>query len=675
MLKPKKPEQISSSHRKRLLLIGICLFFLFSTLIVQFFKIQVVEGEKWQRKADNQHYFLLEEPFARGTFYSNSSVKKGHWEKEQPFAVDILKFHLFVDPSAIPLENREEIVTKLFALLQTAPADQNFIRDQFGFTASRSRKLISWLERDQRDSVRDWWRGYASKNKIARNALFFVSDYRRSYPFGSMLGQVLHTIQDNKEEKTKQAIPTGGLEAYYNSLLKGKAGRQRLLRSPRNAFQTGEILEKPEDGADIYLTVNHILQAIAEEEIAIGVKKANAKGGWAIMMDPHNGQILAFAQYPFFHPEQYASYFNDPDKIRDTVLKGITDAYEPGSTIKALTLAVCLHANELRRKQNLPPFFSPEEKIPTYDGHFPGRKQPIKDTHPARYLNMYMAMQFSSNIYLGRIIQRVLNANGDKWYHDALYDIFGFSKRTDIELPGESRGMLPYPGKTYASSGKLQWSVPTPYSLAIGYNLQATSVQMLRAWATLANGGYLVEPTLVRKIVKKEPQGIETVLVDHTLPERQKAFPRVLSQEVVDDVVKAVRFVTTPSGSGKRGNVPGYTEVCKTGTTKKLEGGAYGSTKYFSSFIGFTPVKDAAFLLLVAIDEPEATPSGGQYGGVCAAPVFGKIAKRSLEYLGIAPDDPYGYAPGDPRNDPKRAEWYQETKALQEIYYQWNHAN
>jgi cell division protein FtsI (penicillin-binding protein 3) len=222
----------------------------------------------------------------------------------------------------------------------------------------------------------------------------------------------------------------------------------------------------------------------------------------------------------------------------------------------------------------------------------------------------------------------------------------------------------------------MEWSVSTPYSLAVGYKLQVNSIQLLRADSILANGGYLVEPTLIRKIVKKESDHTQHVLVDHTLPERLKKFPRVLSPKIVNEVVKAMKFTTKPGGTAPRADIKGYTEAGKTSTSKKIENGVYAENLYRASFIGFTPVKNAAFVLIVTMDEPEYgfLPGVGKthHGGTCTAPVFREIAKRSLEYLGIPPDDPYGYASGDPRTDLTKADWMNETRQLQEMYQKWN---
>lgn len=647
-------------QKKRLVVIAIGVFFLFSLLIVNYFKIQILEGKKWTQQALAQHEFIVKEPFRRGTFYSNTILKTGHPESPQPLVFDVTKFHLYGDPVAIPSEYHEEVAAHLNSFV-------SINREELE-KKSHSRRLALWLDRETKESILAWWNPYAKQKKIPRNALYFVTDYRRSYPFGKMLGQVLHTIRDMKDETTHEAFPTGGLESYFNEQLKGKIGKRKLLRSPLNHLEIDKVIEKPEDGADIYLTINHCIQAIVEEELKKGVDAAQAKGGWAVMLNPHNGEVLALAQYPFFEPSRYQEFFNDPEKIEDAKVRAVTDAFELGSIMKPITLAIALKANAFCEQKLGEKIFDPTEKIDVTRSIFPGRgARPLLDLTRHKALNMYMALQKSSNVYMAQVIDRVIHSLGNDWYRKALADYFGFGKKTGIELPGEAFGLVPTPGKLHPS-GALEWSLPTPYSLAMGYNILATTLQMLRAYAVLANGGYLIEPTLVRKIVKNNE-----VIFDHTLV-RKKC--RTLEKEIVDEVVKAMKFSTKPGGTGHLAHVSGFTDAGKTGTAEKILGGVYSKQRYISSFIGFTPAEKSRFVLIVTINEPKPILLEGgvknYVGGRCAAPVFAEIASRTLEFLGEPPDDPYGYPPGDPRYDPEKADWIKEVRSLKLLYEQWN---
>lgn len=658
-------------EKKRLVIVAMSLFFLFSLLIAQYFKIQILDGEKWKTAALLQHEFIVKEPFKRGTFFADNLIKEGHSQTPQPLVFDVTKFHLYIDPLSIPEAFKSKAAETILTLASLdAPMKAEF------WVKSRSRRLAKWLDRETKEAILQWWYPFAKQHKIPRNALYFVTDYQRSHPFGELLGQVLHTIREMKDETTSECFPTGGLEAYFNEELKGKQGTRKLLRSPLNHLEIDKVIEPPEDGADIYLTINHYIQAIAEEELEKGVKIAQAKGGWAVMMDPVSGEILALAQYPFFDPANYRNYFNDAEKIEDAKVKSVTDAFELGSIMKPITVALGMKANEELAAQGKKEIFHPLDKIDVTRSIFPGRaNKPLKDLSRHKVLNMYMALQKSSNVYMAQVVDRIIETLGNNWYRKALVETFGFGEKTGIELPAEACGMVPKPGKIYPN-GALEWSLPTPYSLSIGYNLLATSLQMLRAYAVFANGGYLPKPTLIKKIVKKDQ-----VILDQTRGKRE--FPRVLSEQIVKEVIRGIKYSTKPGGTGHLAEINGFSDAGKTGTAEKIVSGVYSKKRCISSFVGFAPASldktpPARFVLIVTIDEPEPIfLEGGiknYLGGRCAAPVFREIAKRTLEFLGVIPDDPCGYPVGDPRHDSSKADWMQQVKELKLLYEQWNNS-
>lgn len=661
--------------RRRLVFISLFLFALFSLLIGQFYRIQIVQQEKWVKAANKQHQMVVLEPGRRGRFFSNTSIKKGHPEAPQPFVIDVPKFHLYIDPKGLPVDAHEEIQRALSRLLgiEGDPKKQELLREQF-LRKSRSRKISTWLDRSQRDLIMEWWAPFARKRKIARNALFFISDYKRSYPFGQMLGQLLQTVREDRDEKGN-LIPVGGLELIFNKYLRASDGKRVVMRSPRHPLDTGELIEAPVDGADVYLTINHHLQAIAEQEIAKAVKQANAKGGFAVMMDPYTGEILALAQYPFFDPRDYGTYFNDPKLLETTSIKAVTDAFEPGSTMKPLVLAAILQKNYEEIQAGKKPFFDPEEKILTLNGKVAGVKKPFKDLRPHRYMNMNMGVQKSGNIYFVKAVEKFMASHSDWEYRHLIETLFGLGSRTGVELPSESPGMLPTPGKLHPN-GALEWSGMTPYTLAFGHNLQVNGMQMLRAYAAIANGGKLVKPTLVRKIVKQERDGKEVTLLDNTGAERLESFAQVLDPSVSKRVLGAMKFVTKTGGTSTGAHLEGYTEAGKSGTAEKVIGGKYSKDIHFSNFIGIAPASKPLFVLMIGIDEPQKRyiPGVGKvhHGGKCTAPVFREIALQALDYLGVEPDDPGGFPKGDPRRGDLPADYEKEVKELQALYQSWN---
>jgi cell division protein FtsI (penicillin-binding protein 3) len=663
-------QETTNHDKKRIYAIALGLFLLFSIAAGRYWYIQVSEEGLWTKRADRQQHRVVQEGFRRGTIFANSALIPHRVADPQPLVIDVQKYHLYIDPLMIPEEAKKEMARHLLAVTETKECDKKRFITSF-FRQSRSRKIASFLGSEQRDAIILWWQDFAKKHQIVRNALFFVDDFQRSYPFGPMLGQVLHTIRGGKDEKTMQGVPTGGLELQYNKYLQGKPGKKILAHSPRHVLEMGTIVECPQDGADIYLTVNHELQALMENELAMGVEKAQAKGGWAIMMDPYTGEILACAQYPFFDPRRYSDYFNKPELIEDTKVKAITDANEMGSMMKPITIAIALKANKELKKRGEAPLFDPQEKIAVSDGTLPGRRKKMTDVHLHYFLNMEMGIWKSSNIYMAKLADRIVKRMGNQWYRDQLA-LFGFGSKTGIELPCEVEGLLPRIGKCHPN-GALEWSTPTPYSLAIGHNIQVTTMQIMRAYALFANGGYLVKPTLVKKIVTKSPDGCEEVAYE-SKPELSQE--RIIDPDVLQEVVKAMKFTTKKGGSAFRADIWGYTEAGKTGTAEKVINGHYSKDHNLCSFIGFAPIHKPRFVLIVAIDEPAPLfiPGFGKNsrGGQCAAPVFREIGKRALAVMGVPPDDPCGYPVGDPRHDKSKSDWYKETEALRELYEKWN---
>ena len=276
-----------------------------------------------------------------------------------------------------------------------------------------------------------------------------------------------------------------------------------------------------------------------------------------------------------------------------------------------------------------------------------------------------MAIQKSSNIYPAKLVQKVVEECGAKWYREQITSIFGFGAKTGVEMPYENKGLVPTPGKMY-QSGAFEWSQPTPYSLAIGYNVLVNAIQMCRAYSVFANGGYLIKPTILRKIMQKD-----RIVLDG-LHEKKK----VLEKGIVEEVLKAMKYSTKIGGSATLADIPGFTEAGKTATAEKLIRGSYSKTQHFSSFVGIVPVNEPRFVIFIGVDEPEKTyiPGFGttHFGGKCAAPIFREIARRSLEYLGVTPDDPNGYPKGDPCYNGGKGDWMREVEELETMYRRWN---
>jgi len=640
----------------RSLFVGFSLVFLFSLVLINYYKIQVIENDKWVKIAETQHQTVVTEPFHRGKIYCQSeNAKEG-----KCVAMDVLTYHLYIDPFSIIVPVKEEMIKFLTPVLKNKNIKSHF------YKKSRWRKVDSFLSLKQKEEIETWWKTFYRKNKLPSNALTFVKDYKRSYPYGHLLGQVLSTIYRNRDEKTGKAVPINGIEKQFHEYLQGEVGKRYLMRSPKYAIDDARRHIAARNGSDVHLTINYQVQAICEEELERGVKKVNAKGGWAVMMDPYDGKIIAMAQYPFFEPENYSKYFSSKEKQESTKPKSVTDLFEPGSSMKVLTAAIGLKANEVMLENNLSPLFCPFEMVETSNPYFKGRTRPLKDVSFHSYLNLFLAIQKSSNIYPARMIEKILEKLGPRWYSDQLQDIFGLGQKSGLELPYESPGMVPIYGKKYAN-GKDQWSGPTPYSLAIGYNSMVNAIQMARAYCVFANDGYLVQPTLLEKIVS--PEGKEFIF-------EPKPKKKVLSTDICQMMMQALKYTTKVGGTSYLAAIPGYTEAGKSSTSEKIVNGIYSKDTHCSSFVGIAPANQPRFVLVVVVDEPEKKFISGfgttHFGGKCAAPIFREIGKRSLQILKVPYDDPHGFSKGDPRTIEEESDWYRESAHLKAIYDEWN---
>lgn len=649
-----------------------CLFFLllFGINFLQFYKVQILQGAKWGLLAKRQQERFITEPCKRGRIMLESSLKGKHPPVEFPLVFDVLKYHLYVNPSAIDPSLRPPLVRKLmFFLSLTDQEEGHFYRHLE--TRSKSRLLKRWISLEKKEEIEKWWFGFAKRNGLVRNGLYFIKEYQRCYPGGSLLGVLLHTVRDDRDPKTFLHLPTGGLELKYDRYLRGTPGKKALYCSLRQSFEGEGTLVPAEDGSDLYLTVDPYIQMIAEEEIARGIHLAKAKGGWAIVMNPHTGEIYALAQYPPFYPFDYRTSFNDPKLKEFTYLKAVSDCFEPGSSMKPISMAIALLANQEMEKRGQPAIFDPNQMVPTTNGFLPGRKKPLRDVAHSRYLNMALALKRSSNIYVAQLMHRVGTVLGYEWYYEQLSHLFQFGKKVELGLPAESSGLLPRPFSP--DRKRSRWSLLTLQSLSFGYNILVNSIQLMRAWATLVNGGYRVSPHIIKRIVRKKMGRYDEEVILSPPKQRRE---RVLSPEISASLVEALRMPTQPGGTALRGNVPGYTEGGKTSTTEKLVKGQYSHTLHIASFIGFSPLYCPKFLVLVVIDEPshQILPGVGAlyFGGRCAAPVFSHIVRRACEYLGTTPDDPYGRFPGDPRSDYRKIEGVEKVREWNALYRQWN---
>lgn len=389
-----------------------------------------------------------------------------------------------------------------------------------------------------------------------------------------------------------------GLEAKYDSRIRGREGMVMLQADgKRRALAVRE--ERPATiGDSLELTVDQYLQHIAERELRAGVEEHNAQGGMAIVMDPHTGEILALANYPTFNPNAFGKASGV-----DRANRAVQHVYEPGSTFKLVTAAAALEEGVLKTS----------DMIDCAPGliRVPGRSRPVYDVHPYGLLSFEDVIVKSSNVGAIKAGFQIGAERLGKYINR-----FGFGQVLAQDFNGQSRGIVYDPDKL----GTVGLA-----SVSMGYQISVTPLQMVAAVSSVANGGTLYEPKLVRAFVRngrREPVA-PTALRRTVSPETAATLTRIM-EAVVD------------RGTATAAKIDGYTIAGKTGTAAKIVNGAYSKSDYNTSFVGFIPSRNPALAIIVVIDSPHGKVTA--YGGTVAAPIFKRIAEASMRHLGIGPN-------------------------------------
>jgi cell division protein FtsI (penicillin-binding protein 3) len=441
-----------------------------------------------------------------------------------------------------------------------------------------------WLERRVSPAVS------STVTAMGWKGVGFIKENRRFYPQREFGAQILGVAgMDNQG--------LSGLELNYDRDLWREAV---VVMAEQDAFGrdimvSGPPLEALRGGDELRLTLDEVIQFIAQEELGRGVESAGAAGGSIVVLDPRSGEVLAMANVPFFNP-------NEPAACTQEALRNRTigDALEPGSIMKTFLLSAALEEHAVTR----------ETTFNCENGAMPFQGGTLHDVHPYGVLSVNDIIGKSSNIGSTKIAMRV---GADK-YHGYL-KAFGFGDKTGIDLPGEAVGML---------RPVSRWSGRSIASIAIGQEISVTPLQVATALAAAVNGGTLWRPRVAREIVSPEGE-----LVKSFEPQKVR---QVISAETSRQVVETLVHVVE-AGTGKAAAVEGYTVGGKTGTAQKYDQQlkAYSAHKYLASFVGVAPARDPRLVVVVMIDEPQ----GAIYGGSVAAPIFQKVVQRTLRYLNV----------------------------------------
>ncbi|MGH2827898.1 MAG: peptidoglycan D,D-transpeptidase FtsI family protein [Actinomycetota bacterium] len=550
----------------------VVLTLLFGLMGARLFMLQVVESDEFSQIAARQRQTAIEFPARRGMVLDRDA---------QTMAISVDLQVIYSDPTLI--DDPRSVARAIAPVLEVKP------RSLLG-------SLIGTSPDDQFEYVARQV-DPADAKKIANLELpgiFFEAEPKRSYPNGRLASHLVGFV--NVDGSVME-----GVEAQYNDLLEGKPGVMSFEEDTfgRQLPQAESTYEEPEPGRSILLTIDRDIQYFTESALADAVSQYKADSGTAIIMRPDTGEILALANVPDFDPNSYEKFTDEERRNR-----ALTDVYEPGSIFKAITLAGALSERVVtpRTRLSVPDQLQVADRV-IHDSH----------SHATESMSVRRIITESSNVGTVMMGQKLGGEQLDRYVHR-----FGFGSRTGLDFPGESPGIV---------RALEDWSGSSIGNIPIGQGIAVTPIQMVSAYATIANRGKWVEPKLLAGTV----DGVTDsggVRIDSAAP---PATRRVLRGGVARTVTSILSDVVS-KGTGVEAQIPGYEVAGKTGTAQKvLASGGYGDD-YFASFAGYAPAKRPEVAAIVILDSP--TPI---YGGLTSAPTFKLIVQRALGELGVAP--------------------------------------
>lgn len=555
--------------KNRLTWFGSFLLVWVAFVVVRLYILQIENHETYSRKAGQQQQRVVEIDPPRGTIYD---------ARGRELAVSVEVDSAFAVPREI-----EDPAGVAQALAKILGKDSRKIA-----TLLEGDGEFAWLERKLDPPVA------AAIRELDLPGIHFLQEYKRYYPMGDLAASVLGFVGVDNQG-------LGGLEVQYNSRIAGKPGRRTVLKDARRSTSSPPTLPAAdaEPGEDLYLTLDASIQHLAEVELKRAVEDNRARGGSIVLLDPMRGAVLAMATYPTFDPNHFRRFSKAQRRNR-----AIMDAFEPGSTFKMVTFAAALDRN----------LIDPNDQVDCEMGGIRFGRTRIRDYKPFGVLTYREVLSKSSNV---GTIKASMKIPLEEFY--STIRGFGFGSVSGIDLPGESPGLLRAPE---------QWTVLEPRYISFGQGIGTTALQVANGFATLANGGTLLEPYVVEAVGR----GGEKVPF-HGEP---RVLGRPIDASTALQLERMLEGVVTTGATGAAAQIAGFIVAGKTGTAQTAEEGGYSPDRRVPSFAGFAPARRPRVAGLVVIDSPRAGLTGG---GSVAAPVFSRVVGRVLSYLGVAPDE------------------------------------
>ncbi len=532
-------------------------------IFVQLIRLHIFQSEELTRIAQRQYRSRITIQPLRGTIYDRAGTQLTNMDNF---------VSLGINPSRVL--NPERLSRELAEITQQS---QNYYLDKL-----KSNHQFIYLDRKLPQSQVD-------QIKELGWTLRFENQLRRIYPHGQRVAQVLgFTDVDD--------VGRSGLELKYNDLLSGKAGSRivQLDVQGRQYLDDGLPFVPPKDGGDIILTIELPIQSILEDELEQALEYYGAKRASGLIIDPRNGELFAMATLPSLDPNQFSKYPSEQQRNM-----AVTDMYEFGSVFKVITTALMLEKE----------LVTAETTVDTDPGWLTVNGKTFRDYKNYGLLGLNDVLAYSSNVGMIRLATQLSSKD--------IYDMiikFGFNEQTGIELPGETRGNVPKPDS---------WTDLKKSTIVIGQGVAISMLQLGMAYSAIANGGYLVQPTLIRGLRESgsQMQPNETVL-------KREVISPYTASVLTDCLIGTVEY-----GTAKRARITGMSIAGKTGTAQKVdfEKHKYYQDKYIATFVGYFPARAPRYLILISVDEANG-PNDEHGGGSVAAPVFNKIARRILEH-------------------------------------------
>lgn len=539
-------------------------------LIGRAFYIQVLPNSKLSELRERQFETVIKLDPRRGDIVDRNGKE---------LAATVASYSLFADPQI--LKGPRSVARKLSKILRV-PASHILPKLQ-------GERRFVWIERQLSRESRD------KIENLKITGLGFVEEGKRVYPHESLLAQTLGFVG-------QEGQGLEGLEKKFEKELRGESLRMAVPRDARGRplLANGQLFSERPGGATLHLTIDQEIQYFLEHQLAQATEDHEADRAMGVVIDPQTGEVLALASTPAFDANNAIKV--NPEFRRNPIF---TDAYEPGSTLKTFTIAAALREG----------FAQPNTRIYCEKGRMQVDDRWIRESDPKHkweWLTVNQILEVSSNIGVTKIAFDL----GAEKLRAAFLD-FGFGDKTGIDVPGETKGILP----------ALPWRKHHFSNISFGHGVSVSPMQIASAYAMIANGGLLLKPRLVRGFTDSLSKTFTEI--------PRESGKRVLDEQHAAQLRMMLTGATSSLGTGMRARVPGFVVAGKTGTAQKVDPNGRGYLKglYISSFAGFVPAHDPKFVIYIAVDSPRK----GYYGSEVAAPVFNRVAEYALRKSGIAP--------------------------------------